>query len=187
MKKLIALLLAPVLAGCLTATSPEVSLWNLEYAGCSHPAQTAKYDVVRISQVLVRSPYNVTGIAVLRSNGSVAFDPCNEYAALPSSLMKGVVFEAMAASGLCRTVINPSSSATSSASLEVMATKLALDCRQEGERKAVASVRVRIVAADGAASYAQGDGEFDAKGGNYGAALSAALSTALNSAFKQFR
>ena len=186
MKKLIAVLSVPVLAGCLTATSPEVSQWNLEYTGGPRPAQTAKYDVVRISQVLVRSPYNAIGIAVLKANGSVAFDPYNEYAAQPSSLLKGVVFEALDASGLCRTVVNPSSSVVSSVSLEMMMTKLALDCRKEGERKAVAGVLVRVVGRD-AVDIVRGEGSSDAADGNYGAAFSRAVSAALASAFAQLR
>ena len=181
MKKLIAVLSVPALAGCLTATSPEVSQWNLEYTGGSRPAQTAKYDVVRISQVLVRSPYNVSGIAVLRANGSMAFDPYNEYAAQPSSLLKGVVFEALEASDLCRTVVNPSSSIRSSASVEVMVTKLALDCREGDARRAVAGVLVRILGQD-SFEVARGEGESDAANGNYGAAFSRAVSAALDSA-----
>lgn len=186
MRKLIALALIPVLAGCLTASSPEVSQWNIEYVGKSRMAKETKYDVVRISQVLVRSPYNLSGIAVLRANGSMAFDPYNEYAAQPSSLIKGVVFEALGASGLCRIVVNPSSFVPSSDSLEVLVTKLALDCRQDGVRRAVANVLVRVLGKD-AVDIARGEGEVDAADGNYGAAFSRAVSAALDSAFAQLR
>lgn len=187
MKKLIAFVLMPVLSGCLTAGSPKVAQWLLEYKGAVRAAQPPKYDVGRVSQVLVRSPYNETGLAVLRADGSMAFDPYNEYSANPSALAKGVVFDAMDASGLFGAVVNPSSSVKSTASVEVLVSRLALDCRGEGGRKAVAAVRVRLFANAEKALYAQGEGEADAKDGKYGAAFSAALSAALNVAFDQFR
>ena len=177
----------PVLAGCLTASTPKVTQWLVEYKGAARSASQAKYEVGRVSQVLIRSPYNETGIAVLRADGSMAFDPYNEYAANPMLMLKGVVFDAMDASGLFGVVVNPSSSVRSSVSVEVFISRLALDCRKEGERKAVASVRVRILSDSGKVLYAQGEGESDAKDGNYGAAFSLALSAALNAAFEQFR
>ena len=187
MKKLIALSLIPLLSGCLSAGSPRVTQWLLEYKGPVRTTRLTKYEVGRVSQVLVRSPFNEVGIAVLRADGSMAFDPYNEYAANPTAMLKGFVFDAMDASGLFGTVVNPSSSVRSQALAEVLVSRLALDCRKEGERKAVAAVRVRLIADDGKALYAQGEGTADAKDGNYGAALSAALSAALNSAFAQFR
>lgn len=187
MRKLIAVALLPVLSGCLSASTPKVTQWLLEYRGPGKATRMPKYDVGRVSQVLVRSPYNEVGIAVLRADGSVAFDPYNEYAANPTAMLKGFVFDAMDGSGLFGTVVNPSSSVKSQAMTEVLISRLALDCRQEGVRKAVASVRVRILTDAERALYAQGEGEADAKDGNYGAAFSAALSAALNSAFGQFR
>ena len=187
MKKLIALALIPVVSGCLSASSPKVTQWLLEYKGTKRAAQPAKYEVGRVSQVLVRSPYNETGIAVLRADGSMAFDPYNEYAANPTALLKGFVYDAMDASGLFGAVVNPSSSVRSSAMVEVLVSRLALDCRKEGERKAVASVLVRVLVGAEKVLYAQGEGEADAKDGNYGAAFSLALSAALSSAFGQFR
>ena len=187
MKKLIALSLIPLLSGCLSASSPRVSQWLLEYKGPVRATRLAKYEVGRVSQVTVRSPYNEVGIAVLRADGSMAFDPYNEYAANPTAMLRGFVFDAMDASGLFGSVVNSSSSVKSQAMSEIMVTRLALDCRTEGERKAVAAVQVRLIADDGKSLHAQGKGEADAKGGNYGEALSDALSTALNSAFAQFR
>ena len=187
MRKLIAFALLPVLSGCLTASTPKVTQWLVEYKGVAKAASPAKYEVGRVSQVLVRSPYNETGIAVLRADGSMAFDPYNEYAANPTALLKGFVYDAMDASGLFGAVVNPSSSVRSSAMVEVLVSRLVLDCRKEGERKAVATVRVRLLVDSGKVLYAQGEGEADAKDGNYGAAFSVALSAALGSAFGQFR
>ena len=187
MKQILAILTLPVLAGCLSASSPKVTQWLLEYRGPVKMTRIPKYEVGRVSQILVRSPYNEVGIAVLRTDGSMAFDSYNEYAANPTALMRSVVFDAMDASGLFGSVVNPSSSVKSSALVEVLIGRLALDCRREGERKAVASVRVRIIADGELALHAKGEGEADAKDGNYGAALSDALSKALSSAFEQFR
>lgn len=187
MKKMIALALIPVLSGCLSASSPRVTQWLLEYKGPVRAAQPVKYEVARVSQVLVCSPYNEMGIAVLRADGSMAFDPYNEYAANPTALLKGFVYDAMGASGLFGTVVNPRSSVKSQVMSEVLVTRLALDCRKEGKRKAVAAVRVRLIADDGKSLSAQSEGEADAKDGNYGKALSSALSFALNSALGQFR
>ena len=187
MNKLIALSLIPLLSGCLSASAPRVTQWLLEYKGPVRATRLTKYEVGRVSQVLVRSPYNEVGIAVLRADGSMAFDPYNEYAANPTAMLKGFVFDAMDASGIFGTVVNPSSSVKSQALVEVVIARLALDCRREGERKAVASVRVRLISDDGKALHVQGEGTVDAKDGNYGAALSNALSMALNSAFGQLR
>lgn len=183
MKKLIVFFLMPVLSGCLTASVPKVSQWILEYEGPVRTAQVAKYDVGRVSQVLVRSPYNEIGIAVLKSDGSVAFDSYNEYAATPTAMLKGVVCDAMNASGLFGSVVNASSSVKSSAMVEAFFTRLALDCRQEGSRKAAVAVIVRILGPDGRADIAKGEGVMDAADGNFGAAMSGAASAALRSAF----
>ena len=187
MKKTVVFALLPILAGCLSASSPKVTQWPLEYSGPVKTTRIPKYEVGRVSQILVRSPYNETGIAVLRADGSMAFDPYNEYAANPTALLRSVVFDAMDASGLFGFVVNPSSSVRSSALAEVLIGRLALDCRKEGERKAVASVLVRIIADGERALHAKGEAEADAKDGNYGAALSDALSKALSSALEQIR
>ena len=187
MKKLIALSLIPVLSGCLSASAPKVTQWLLEYKGPVRTTRLPKFEVGRVSQALIRSPYNATGIVVLKADGSMAFDPYNEYAANPVAMLKGVVFDAMDASGLFDSVVNPSSAVKAQAMAEVLVTQLTLDCRTEGNRKAVASVRVRLIPVEGQPVHAQGEGTADAKDGNYGAALSSALSTALDSAFGQFR
>ena len=187
MKKSVVFSFVPVLAGCLTASAPHVSQWILEYEGTVRTAQVSKYDVGRVSQVLVRSPYNEIGIAVLKADGSVAFDPYNEYAANPTAMLKGMVSDAMNASGIFGSVVNASSSVRSTAMVEAFFTRLALDCRTEGSRQASVSVVVRILGPDERADIAKGEGVSDATDGNFGAALSAAASSALRSAFDQLR
>ena len=187
MKKLLAILLVPVLAGCLSSNPPEVSFWPLEYKGSEKQSVEAKYGVVRVSQVLVRTPYNSPEITVLRADGSMAFDAYNEYAAVPSSLLKGVLVQALQASGLFKAVVNASSSVHSSASAEMFVTRLALDCRTKGERYAVAELQLRIVGEGDEIRIVKGEGRENAADGNYGAAFSRAVTVALGSALGDLR
>ncbi|MBR3222708.1 MAG: hypothetical protein IKF72_10845 [Kiritimatiellae bacterium] len=178
------LLLSPLaLAGCLTSRAPEVACWNLEHAAADAAAKAeARFGVVRVSQVVVRAPYAAKGIAVLRANGTVAFDPYNEYAAGPGALLKGVVSDAMEASGLFKAVVGESSSARASLLAEVVVTRLAIDCREEGVRRASAELLLQLVDGREIAALAKGAGGADAADGNYGAALSRAVSDALAAA-----
>lgn len=173
---------AAALSGCLSASrAPEVACWSVEYAGENGAAQIRepRFDVVRVSQVVVRAPYGVKGLAVLRANGTVAFDPYNEYAAGPSALVKGVVEDALSASGLFKAVVGSSSAVRAPLQAEVTVTRLALDCRAEGSRRAVAELDVCLVDGRGIVARAKGAGDADAADGKYGAALSRAVSDAL--------
>ena len=187
MKKLCFLVLMPVLAGCLSATVPAISYWMLDYAGEQSVSSTPRHGVVRIAQVVVAAPYDSSRMTVLRTDGTVAFDPYNEYAAQPSSLLKGVVRDAAMGSGLFESVVGASSAMTTAVSLEVVVTRLALDCREEGERRAVASVLVRMTDRRGSDVSASGAGAADASNGNYGKALSSAVSAALIEAFGKIK
>ena len=178
---LLPLVVLPVLAGCLSPSHPpEVACWNIEYAATSAAsAAEPRFGVARVSQVMVRAPYGAKSIAVLRGNGTVAFDPYNEFAAGVAQLMKGTFAEAMEKSGLFSAVIGASSSAGSDVFAEASVTRLALDCREQGRRKAVADVSVMLVRGRDIAATASGSGEADATDGNYGKAFSRAVSDAL--------
>ena len=179
------LLLSPmVLAGCLTSRAPEVACWNLEYAADAAKAD-ARLGVVRVSQVVVRAPYAAKGIAVLRANGTIAFDPYNEYAAGPAALLKGVVSDVMVASGLFKAVVSESSSVKASLLAEVTVTRLAIDCREEGVRRASAELLLQLVDGREISAAVKGAGAADAADGNYGAALSRAVTDALAAALGQ--
>ena len=187
MKKTIAFLLLPLVAGCLTATVPTVSHWMIEYRGTKEPARVAKYGPTRLSQIMVSAPFNSTCLTVLRADDTVAFDAYNEFAAQPSQLMKGVLFKALAKSGLFSNVVGPTSAVATSVSIEAVVTKLALDCRQEGERRAVASVLLRILDRRQETVVIEGESVADAADGNYGKAFSAAVSSAIDSALGKIR
>ena len=181
---IVVVLAASALSGCLTsASAPEIACWNIEYSGeKAGRGVEPRFGVARVSQVVVRAPYSVKGLAVLRANGTVAFDPYNEYAAGPNALLKGAVEDALAASGLFKAVVGASSSAGASVTAEVTVTRLALDCRKEGVRNAVAELELRLLAGRDIASSAKGYGIADAADGNYGAAFSGAVSDAIKAA-----
>lgn len=185
--RLLPLVVLPAMAGCLSPSHPpEVACWNLEYTAPSATSAAAKprFGVARASQVMVRAPYSAKSIAVLRGNGTVAFDPYNEFAAGVAQLMKGIVAEAMEDSGLFDSVVGSSSSAGSDVFAEATVTRLALDCREQGKRKAVADVSVMLVRGRDIAAKASGSGEADASDSNYGKAFSCAVSDALATALK---
>ena len=176
-------LASSALSGCLTSSVPEIACWNIEYSGeKAGRGVEPRFGVVRVSQVVVRAPYAVKGMSVLRANGTVAFDPYNEYAAGPNALLKGVVEDALEASGFFRAVVGPSSTAGASVTAEVTVTRLALDCRKEGVRNAVAELEIRLLGGRDIVSSAKGSGIANAADGNYGAAFSVAVSDAIKAA-----
>lgn len=189
LKRLAVFVLLPVLAGCLTASQPETVCWPVEFVmpDGARAADEPVAGVARVSQVIVRAPYGEKEMAVLRADGSLAFDGYNEYAANPAILLKGVVFDALEASGLCRTVVGSASSAVTPTSVEVTFTRLCLDCRNEGSRLATAAVSVRVLGKDESVRTEKGAGSADAADGNYGKAFSGAVSEALTEALKKFR
>ena len=172
--------LAALLSGCLTSTAPEVSYWMVEYKGASAAKGGARHAVARLSSLQVRAPYDVRDIPVLRADGSMAFDPYNKFPVIPSQLLRGAAIDALAASGSFGSVVTASSAVSADVSAEVSVLKLALDCRNEGVRKAVASVAVRIVdRGRNTISVATGAGEADAASGEYSTAFSLAFSSAM--------
>ena len=166
--------------GCLISRTPDVACWTLDYIAPTETAEAApRFGVVRVSQVSVRAPYGARGIAVLRSSGAVASDPCNEYAAAPGALLKGVVADALSASNMFKSVVDASSSAKSALQAEIVVRKLAIDCRTSGGRRAVAELALQLLDGREISALANGAGSADAADGNYGEALSRAVSAAI--------
>ena len=182
MKKLIFLVLLPAFAGCFSSSPIPVAHWPVGYVGSVSSERSENLGIGRVSQVVVREPYNAEGISVLRANGTVEHDPYNEFAALPSTLLRGALLDAMAASGKFKTVVNGSSATRASSTVEMMVTTLALDCRKPGERRAVVTIILRVLKAGEIVSLQKGEGTADAADGNYGAAFSKAFSAALAAA-----
>ena len=182
MKKFFAFLLVPAVAGCLSSTPIPVSYWPVAYVGPAAAERPGRLGIGRVSQVVVRAPYNAVGISVLRENGTVEHDPYNEFAALPSTLLKGALLDAMAASGKFTTVVNSSSGTKSSAMVEMMVPEMALDCRRKGDRKAIVKLVLRVLKGGEILGLERGEGFADAADGNYGEAFSKAFSDALSAA-----
>lgn len=187
MKKLCALFLMPVFAGCLTSAIPPPTYWPVSYLGPQAKAEVAKYGVARAMPVIVRSPYAASAVAVLRSDGTIAFDPLNEFAATPANLIRGVFMDAMSASGLFREVVGTSSIATADVSVEVNVEKLVLDCSREGQRTAVVEIDLKILRQHAIVASVRGRGTADAADGKFGAAFSSAFGSAFVTAFAQLR
>ena len=144
-----ALLFVPVLAGCLgSAPKPPVN-WTIDIEPDA-----------KVAFATVCAPYGGQRIAVLRPDGSIAFDPCNSFAAAPGSIIKDAVV-----------------GRKSEGSLFVR--KLALDCRAEGRRNAVVSLE--IVSSD---RVGKGEAAEPTDDGNYSAAFSRAFTKAYANAIE---
>lgn len=147
-----ALLFVPVLAGCLgSAPKPPVN-WTIDIESDAKVAFAA-----------VCAPYGGQRIAVLRPDGSIAFDPCNAFAAAPGSIIKDAVVGRKGEGSL-------------------FVRKLALDCRAEGRRDAVVSLE--IVSGD---RVGKGEATELTSGGNYSAAFSRAFSRAYANAIEELK
>jgi len=173
-----------MLAGCLSSGTPAATEWTVavEKGAVRHVA-APKFGVARLLLVDVRAPYAGREIAVLRGDGSVAFDPYNTFAATPLRLMTGGALDALAGSGLFSAVVEAGSSADSDVDVEVAVLRMALDCRVEGSRRAVVALSVRLVRSHRIVAYAIGEGACDAGSGDYSASFSAAAASAFGEAF----
>ena len=101
---------AALLAGCLSSAPEDPKAWLI-------PADTS----LVVSSVTVASPYDGTRFVLLREDGSVAFDGFNVFAARPAALLRTEVREKYKAPRL-------------------IVRRLALDCRGENRREALAEL-----------------------------------------------
>ena len=149
MKKFLAYFPAFILAGCLGSAPKTPVYWTIE-------VETAE----KAAFVMVCAPYGGQRIAVLRGDGSIAFDPCNSFAASPAAILKDAL---VTRGGVGSVVVR----------------RLALDCREPGRRDAV--VELDIAAGEKSAS---GSASVSAADGNYSAAFSRAFAKAYAEARK---
>ncbi len=192
-------LTAAFCAGCLSSSAPEATAWTLETPAASRGeavpsvegAQRAAFGTTRMGTVAVDAPFDKTSFVVRRADGSVAFDDCNVFAALPASLVRAPVRDRLGADGRFGRVVNPSSTAWADAQVEVQITDLSLDCRTAGQRRARAALALDVVKTGRGprvvALRGTGAGEADAAGGDYSAAFSGALDAALTEALKSLK
>lgn len=175
-------LLAPVLAGCLGPAPTASENWTIECADVPQNEAVRGTETVRLAQVNVRAPFDGRRFAVLRPDGSVAFDAFNGFAAPPAALMRDAAEDFFARVPVYRRVVSANSAASARYVLEISVTRLALDCRREGRRDA--SVALSLVVLDGRTVQAVRRGEASAPtdDGNYSAAFSRAFTDALAAA-----
>lgn len=178
------LLALPLLAGCLTSAPPSVATWTIDYmpaltaSAPSMPAEGAPRGSVRVSQVVVRAPYDAKALVVLRSDGSLAFDPYNQFAARPAALLKSAVQDAFLSQGAFRAAVSAASQLATDLSVEATVTRLALDCRTAGTRRATVELSLLLLKDRAAYASARGEGSADAADGDYSRAFSEAFSRA---------
>lgn len=187
MKTISAFAAAILLSGCLSSSPRSATLWNLDYRNVASTESAAVYGPARLLQVSVSSPSDNRSMLVRRADGSVAFDPYHEYAASPALLLRNVASEAMARSGVFASVVGSASSAQTDCSVEIVFTKLALDCSQEGRREAEVELVLRVVRKGAIEHIVRGGGRVDAQSGKYGKAFSEAASQALVDALAKLR
>ena len=181
-KRLIFLFAVLPLAGCFTGGSSDPVKWTLEAAAVKASAHEARLGTVRISRLAVRPPYDSRLLTVLRPDGSLAFDPYNQFALAPSTLLTAAALDVVSGSGVFRAVLPSSTAARTDASLEISVDRFALDCRAEGLRDAAVEVTVWLVKDRTLVKTVKGEALKSARDGGYAAAFSAAFADALSSA-----
>lgn len=188
MKNSVFLAIASIaLSGCIGSVPDAPKYWTVEFvpAAVDTAQRNASRPTVKLSSISVSAPYSGSSIAVMRKDGSVAFDAYNAFAAPPVALLSNAAYEAVEASGVFSSVIRSQSIASSPLALELSVVRLALDCRGDAARKATVVVRATVVESRAVKSSAVGHGEADASDGDYSKAFSEAFSRAVCEAAKR--
>jgi hypothetical protein len=144
MKKFMTILLVPVLAGCLGSGPKPAVNWTIE----------ADSDA-KVASATVCAPYGGQRIAVLRPDGSIAFDAFNAFAAAPGLIIKDALVGRRGEGSL-------------------VVRRIALDCRSAGRRNALVELELTVGGATGKGSASEPTPD-----GNYTAAFSRAFAEAL--------
>lgn len=186
MKKQLVYLMLVSLCGCLSSAPKAPKKWLVgEVKGEGSAFAGVRKDCVKLSKVDVRAPYDGTSIAVLRSDGSIAFDPCNAFASSPERLLYGAAFDALESAGFAGTVLDTKSSVPSVLKLEVTVTRLALDCRKEGRRDASVAVMLRLCESRKVISTSHGEAAAPTAEADYTKAFSTAFTRSMSEALKR--
>ena len=187
---LFGLAVATALCGCISSAPRAAENWAVEFwrAGdVGLGATEAKGEAVRVAQVNVRAPYDGTRLAVMRSDGSLAFDSYNAFAASPSQMLRGAVQDAVEASGAFACVLSANSAAACPLTLETTVTRIALDCRKEGRRDASIELTLMLLKGREPIASARGEGKMVTSEGDYSAAFSRALAKAVKAAMEEIQ
>lgn len=181
-------------AGCLSSSTPEAKVWTVvpgegvPHVSANPEGERPAFTATRLGAVTVEAPYDKTPIVVQRADGSVAFDHYNLFAAPPSALLRAPVKSCLEGDRRFGRVMSQSSVASTDAQVEVLVSKLALDCGASQTRKARAAVSVDVIQTGRGPRKVVlsggGVGEADAGTGDYSAAFSQAFNEALVNALK---
>lgn len=187
MKKILLYLIAfSAVSGCLSPAPKAPRKWYVteikgeasKYAGVRKPS-------VKLVRVDVRAPYDTVSIAVLRADGSIAFDPGNAFAAAPARLLAGAAADFLESSGFADVVLDSRSSVPSPLQLEIVVTRLALDCRKDGRRDASVQLVMRLVESRKTVSVSRGEASALTGEADYTESFSTAFSRAMSEALKR--
>lgn len=183
MRNLLMVVLPLVLAGCFSVTPPKVKHWTVTPAASElTPAERPTYGEARLAIVAVRSPFDGKEFTVLRSDGSMAFDPFNHFASAPSALIKGAALDVIRGTGMFKGVQTAVTTADVSCNLELIVDEIALDCRTEGSRLASVKLTLAMISKRQVSAAAHGAATVDASSGDYSAAFGEAFTKAVVSA-----
>ena len=181
-------LLGALAAGCISSPAKVPSNWTLDWERSNFPAVAvgdAASRTVRVASVAVRAPYDTQRLAVLRADGSLAFDPYNTFASPPAQLLRGAVHDALGASGRFKRVLGGNSGAAADFSAEVTVTTLALDCRKSDQRDAVVALTLSFVEGREVVYSSRGKGSAATENGDFSAAFSRAFALAMQEAMRE--
>lgn len=188
MKKIAFCLLAScVFCGCLSPVKQTSKKWVIgEIRGeMSKVAATAKRPSVKIARIEVCAPYDETSLVVMRPDGSVAFDPCNAFASAPSRLLSRAVYDSLESSGFAETVLDSKTSVQSPLKIEIIVTRLALDCRKPGRREASVGVMLRLLESRNVVSVSHAEASAPTDEADYSKSFSIAFTRAMSEAIKR--
>lgn len=174
--------------GCFSTGVKTPKNWVVEWRRATMPVggEKQKYGTARLSSVVVRAPYDTTRLAVLRADGTVAFDPYNIFAASPAIVMRGAAEDVLRASGVFGRVVPAASQASADVVVEVVVTTLALDCREEGKREALVTLNATLLDGRKIISSVSCEGRAATTSGDFSAAFSLAFAQALTRAAGAF-
>lgn len=176
-------LLPLLLTGCLSANVSKAVNWTLvPEASDFVAADERKFGEARLAIVTVRAPYDGRDLVVLRPDGSLAFDPCNQFAAVPSALIKGTALDVLRGSGLFKGVQPAVTTADVDCNLELVVDELALDCRTEGQRMASVRLALAMIRKRQVVAVGRGAASVETTDGNYSAAFGKAFTKAVSAA-----
>ena len=169
------------LAGCFAPVHIDKNIWFVAGKMQEPVSLRPKYDAyAKLTSLTVRSPFDNTNLAVLRRDGTIAFDAYNAFASSPTVMLKFAAVDALNSAALFKGVYGSGSSVRAAYDVEMEEFRFALDCTSRRE----AVVEVGIVLLNGRAPerVSLGKSSVDASDGNYSAAFTEAFFAAVKSA-----